>query len=129
MLIINQAEHTLSQKWNVVFTQQVKQLHLHRQSVTYTTRQDWFDNQKIAVNNGVTIDWNTLADRPGTSVYAEDKGARFDEVHVVVFDADGDVTGNAGTILEKHFALSKASDADLFCWCSFILEKVYCRKF
>ena len=39
------------------------------------------------------------------------RDARFDEVHVVVFDADGDVTGNAGTILEKHVALSKASDA------------------
>ena len=80
-------------------------------STTGTTQQDWFDNQTIAVNSNTTISWNTLADRPGTSVYAEDKGARFDEVHVVVFDADGDVTGNAGTILEKHVALSKASDA------------------
>ena len=80
-------------------------------TTTGTTQQDWFDNQTIAVNSNTTISWNTLADRPGTSVYAEDKGARFDEVHVVVFDADGDVTGNAGTILEKHVALSKASDA------------------
>ena len=80
-------------------------------STTGTTQQDWFDNQTIAVNSNTTISWNTLADRPGTSTYAEDKGARFDEVHVVVFDADGDVTGNAGTILEKHVALSKASDA------------------
>ncbi len=80
-------------------------------STTGTTQQDWFDNQTIAVNSNTTISWNTLADRPGTSVYAEDKGARHDEVHVVVFDADGDVTGNAGTILEKHIALSKASDA------------------
>ena len=80
-------------------------------STTGTTQQDWFDNQTIAVNSNTTISWNTLADRPGTSTYAEDKGARHDEVHVVVFDADGDVTGNAGTILEKHIALSKASDA------------------
>ncbi len=80
-------------------------------STTGTTQQDWFDNQTIAVNSNTTISWNTLADRPGTSTYAEDKGARHDEVHVVVFDADGDVTGNAGTILEKHVALSKASDA------------------
>ena len=80
-------------------------------STTGTTQQDWFDNQTIAVNSNTTISWSTLADRPGTSVYAEDKGARHDEVHVVVFDADGDVTGNAGTILEKHIALSKASDA------------------
>ena len=80
-------------------------------SQTGTTQQDWFDNQTIAVNSNTTISWSTLADRPGTSTYAEDKGARHDEVHVVVFDADGDVTGNAGTILEKHVALSKASDA------------------
>ena len=81
-------------------------------TATGTTQQDWFDNQTIAVNSNTSISWNTLADRPGTSVYAEDKGARFDEVHVVVFDADGDVTGNAGTILEKHVSLSKATDAE-----------------
>ena len=81
-------------------------------TITGTTQQDWFDNQTIAVNSNTSISWNTLADRPGTSVYAEDKGARFDEVHVVVFDADGDVTGNAGTILEKHVSLSKATDAE-----------------
>jgi len=80
-------------------------------STTGTTQQDWFDNQTIDINSNTTVSWSTLADRPGTSVYAEDKGARHDEVHVVVFDADGDVTGNAGTILEKHIALSKASDA------------------
>ena len=80
-------------------------------STTGTTQQDWFDNQTISVNSNTTVSWSTLADRPGTSTYAEDKGARHDEVHVVVFDADGDVTGNAGTILEKHIALSKASDA------------------
>ena len=80
-------------------------------STTGTTQQDWFDNQTIAINSNTTVSWSTLADRPGTSTYAEDKGARHDEVHVVVFDADGDVTGNAGTILEKHIALSKASDA------------------
>ena len=80
-------------------------------STTGTTQQDWFNNQTISVNSNTTVSWSTLADRPGTSTYAEDKGARHDEVHVVVFDADGDVTGNAGTILEKHIALSKASDA------------------
>ena len=82
------------------------------ESVSYTTRQDWFDQQKIALDNGVTIDWNTLADRPGTSSYAASRGSRFDEVHVVVFDADGDITGNTGTILEKHLALAKGSDAE-----------------
>ena len=80
-------------------------------STTGTTRQDWFDQQKITLSNS-EIYWNTLAERPSTSIYAADKGARFDEVHVVVVDDDGDVTGNAGTILEKHVGLSKAKDAE-----------------
>ena len=79
-------------------------------TVAYTTRQDWFDQQKITLSNS-TVSWNTLAERPGTSAYAAARGGRFDEVHVVVFDDDGDVTGNAGTILEKHLTLSKAKDA------------------
>jgi phage tail sheath protein FI len=33
-------------------------------------------------------------------------------IHVIVFDDLGTVTGNAGTILEKHLGLSKASDAE-----------------
>ena len=79
-------------------------------SRAYTTRQDWFDNQTITLTNS-SVKWNTLAERPGTSAYAAARGGRFDEVHVVVFDDDGDVTGNAGTILEKHLSLSKAKDA------------------
>jgi len=82
------------------------------ESRAYTARQDWFDQQNIALDNGVTIAWNTLADRPGTSSYAAARGSRFDEVHVVVFDADGDITGNTGNILEKHLALSKGSDSE-----------------
>ena len=79
-------------------------------TITGTTQQDWFDNQSITLSNS-TVSWNTLAERPSTSTYAANKGSRFDELHVVVFDDTGDVTGNAGTILEKHTALSKAKDA------------------
>ena len=53
-----------------------------------------------------------LADRPGTSSYAASRGGRFDELHVVVIDDKGEITGNAGTILEKHLNLSKASDGE-----------------
>ena len=59
-----------------------------------------------------TVKWNQLADRPGTSEYAASRGSRFDEVHVVVIDGDGDITGNSGTILEKNLSLSKAKDAE-----------------
>ena len=80
-------------------------------SRTPTAQQDWFDGQNITLSNS-TIPWNTLADRPGTSSFAAARGSRFDEVHVVVIDDSGDITGNAGTILEKHLSLSKASDAE-----------------
>ena len=76
-----------------------------------TANVDWFDSQSISLTNS-TINWNNIADRPGTSSYASARSSRFDEVHVVVFDDEGTVTGNAGTILEKHLSLSKAKDGE-----------------
>lgn len=89
-------------------------------STSITGESDWFDQQTVAISTSTiggttltqTLNWNTIADRPGTSQYAADRGARFDEVHVVVIDAEGKITGNAGTILEKHLSLSKAKDAE-----------------
>jgi hypothetical protein len=78
---------------------------------TPTTQLDWFDQQTIRLTDS-TISWNNVADRPFTSDYAKTRGARFDEFHVVVIDDQGTITGNAGTILEKHLNLSKASDAE-----------------
>jgi len=82
-------------------------------NVDYTGAKDWFDNQSITLNNGDTIAWNTLGDRPGTSSYAEARNSRNDEVHVVLLDDTGKITGNAGTLLEKFIAGSKAKDAIL----------------
>ena len=100
-------------------------IHTAGQSVSYgstavTAVRDWFDDQKFvtttATKGGTAtetlVKWNTIADKPGTSEYAATRGGRFDEVHVVVIDAKGTVTGNAGTILEKHLSLSKAKDAE-----------------
>jgi hypothetical protein len=81
-------------------------------STTYTSRLDWFDQQTLGLTSTSSISWNNIAPRPGTSAFAAARNSRFDEVHVVVIDALGTVTGNAGTILEKHLALSKASDAE-----------------
>ena len=88
-------------------------------TTSYTGQLDWFDQQTLATSTETvggtvttqTISWNTVADRPGTSEYAAERGARFDEVHVVVIDGDGKITGNAGTIIEKNLSLSKAKDA------------------
>ena len=75
-------------------------------TTSYTSTLDWFDQQTISTVGSSTLSWNTLADRPGTSEYAAARNSRFDEVHVVVIDAAGEVSGNAGTILEKHLNLS-----------------------
>ena len=48
---------------------------------------------------------------PGTSTYASTRGGSGDELHVVVVDEDGEITGSTNTVLEKYYALSKASDA------------------
>ena len=80
-------------------------------TTTSSTPVDWFDQQSITLSNS-TIKWNTLAERPGTSAYAAARSSRHDEVHVVVIDDKGTVTGNAGTVLEKHLGLSKAKDAE-----------------
>ena len=81
------------------------------QSSSYTGQVDWFEQQEIQLSVG-TLEWDQLSNRPGTSEYAAARGGRFDEVHVVVIDDKGTVTGNAGTILEKHLSLSKAKDAE-----------------
>ena len=86
-------------------------------STSYTSRLDWFDQQTIKLTGvgqttGTTVNWNNVAPKPGTSSYASARNSRFDEVHLVVIDSEGKITGNSGSILEKHLGLSKASDAE-----------------
>ena len=80
-------------------------------STSYTSEIDWFSQQYITLTNS-NIQWNNIAQAPGTSAFAEPRGSRFDEVHVVLIDDLGTITGNSGTILEKHLGLSKATDAE-----------------
>jgi hypothetical protein len=57
--------------------------------------------------------WNAVDTAPGTSVYQSNFGnsAAVDELHVVVADENGVVTGVPGTILEVFHNLSRATDA------------------
>ena len=48
---------------------------------------------------------------PGTSTFVADKGGSGDEMHIIVIDEDGQLTGSANTVLEKYAYVSKASDA------------------
>ena len=81
-------------------------------TVTASQTSDWFENQSISLKNDETLSWDQLANKPQTSSFVGSRGGRFDEFHVVVIDDTGSITGNAGTILEKHLSLSKAKDAE-----------------
>jgi hypothetical protein len=81
-------------------------------------------NTVLAVSkNGAATATNTTAStrwayadqfdsKPTSSAYAIDsKGAENDELHIIVIDTDGKITGEKGTILEKFAHVSKAQDA------------------
>ena len=87
---------------------------------TVHSSEDWFDKQVLYTSSGnpgvastiTTIQWSSIVDRPTTTEFATDRGAKNDELHVVIIDGEGKVSGNAGTILERHTGLSKAKDAE-----------------
>ena len=68
-------------------------------------------------DNGGTNNFNSWTYKsefdaaPGTSKFASDLGCKNDELHVVVVDQDGDITGVAGTVLERFPFLSVAKNA------------------
>lgn len=71
---------------------------------------DWYDQQILSLTN-TSIYWNSIAPKPRTSQYAANRNGKSDEIHVVIVDDLGTVTGIQGNLLEKHIGLSKASDA------------------
>lgn len=79
-------------------------------TATPSSTKDWYDQQTLGLTN-TDIFWKSIAPKPKTSEYAETRGTRNDEMHVVIVDDEGKLSGTPGSILEKHIALSKASDA------------------
>jgi hypothetical protein len=71
---------------------------------------DWYDQQTLSLTN-TSIFWSSIAPKPGTSQYAVNRNGRSDEIHVVVIDDTGTVTGIQGNLIETHLGLSKATDA------------------
>jgi hypothetical protein len=57
------------------------------------------------------LKWRDIAPQPGTSSSVASKGGKFDEMHILVLDEEGAITGTPNTILEKFLFVSKARDA------------------
>jgi len=57
------------------------------------------------------LKWRDVAPQPGTSSSVAAKGGKFDEMHILVLDEDGIITGTPNTVLEKYLFVSKAKDA------------------
>jgi len=55
--------------------------------------------------------YNNVNGAPGTTSWTTTKGGAGDEIHVVVVDEDGDITGTSGQVIEVFEGLSRASDA------------------
>ena len=77
-----------------------------------SVNKDWYNEQTLGLTNS-TVYWKTIAEKPGTSAYASERSSKNDEVHVVVVDESGSISGIAGNVLEKFTYLSKASDGKI----------------
>jgi len=55
--------------------------------------------------------YDSVDGAPGTSAYASARSGVNDEIHVVVVDEDGGISGTPGTVIETFSKLSKGSDA------------------
>ena len=59
----------------------------------------------------VNITFTKYSGAPENSGEVEKKGGTNDELHIVIYDANGEWTGTKGTVLERYVGVSKASDA------------------
>tara|TARA_B100000427_G_scaffold160046_1_gene133079 strand:+ start:2097 stop:4346 length:2250 start_codon:yes stop_codon:yes gene_type:complete len=57
------------------------------------------------------VKWINVAPRPETSQFTSQVGGHRDELHILVVDIDGKITGTTGALLERYIGLSKASNA------------------
>ena len=71
-----------------------------------TATVSWYDEQTVFTG----LNWSSIGPRPGTSPFVSARGGSKDEIHVVVYDGTGDISGVPNTVLEKFTYLSKANN-------------------
>ena len=96
------------QKWLVDFTPAADQLINDGTNVYKISAADsWYD-QQIAFAG---VPWYRFGSRPDSTANALDRGASNDELNIIIYDAEGTLTGSKGNILESYFGVSKLSGA------------------
>jgi len=75
--------------------------------VDVTAKENWYDTQEVFTG----LKWTSIAPRPGTSPFVAARGGSKDELHVVVYDETGVISGVPNTVLEKFTYVSKANNA------------------
>jgi phage tail sheath protein FI len=68
----------------------------------------------VADNSKIKRRWryyDAVDGAPGTSAWTSNRSGSGDEIHVVVVDEDGGITGTPGEVIETFSKLSKAADA------------------
>ena len=76
------------------------------------TINDWYDQQTLGLTNS-TVYWKNIAPKPGTSEYSANRNSKNDEIHIIVVDDNGTVTGISGNVVEKFTNLSKSLDGKI----------------
>ena len=85
-------------------------------TLTIVQKESGSGGLQTTVTNGGNIRrrwryYDSVGGAPGTSAYASERSGSGDEIHVVVADEDGTITGVPGSVLETYEKLSKAADA------------------
>ena len=78
------------------------------------TLQNKYQGNTVTAQTSVIRRWefyNYFDRAPGSSQFASVDGSSNDEMHIVVADEDGRITGTANTVLERFSSVSKASNA------------------
>ena len=107
--------------------QNLYNMDLYDNATIASTDGDWIARFPGALGNSLEVQvclanatafaawtYSTYFDRaPGTSQFATNLGnaSALDEMHVVVIDKNGEITGNPGTVLETYEAVSQGTNA------------------
>ena len=85
-------------------------------TITIVRKESGAGGLHAALTDGVNVRrrwryYDFVDGAPGTSPYASARGGSNDEMHIVVIDEDGGISGTVGEVIETYSKVSKGADA------------------